>query len=74
MFDTAPIYDDLTSCTSSSYTPSNKTEVSRTGENRGKTCRVCKKIDLFFFFFFFSGAGWSYIQTELSVASLKPRD
>ena len=32
----------FTSCRSS-YTPWYKTEISSTGENRGKTCRVCKK-------------------------------
>ena len=30
-------------CTMSSYTPWYKTEISRTGENRGKSCWVCKK-------------------------------
>ena len=41
MFGSAPIYDVLTSCTRSSYTPWYKTEISRTGENRGKPCLVC---------------------------------
>ena len=31
-------------CTRSSYTPSCKTETSRTGENCRKPCRVCKKM------------------------------
>ena len=33
----------LTSCTRSSYTPSYKTEISITGENCGKPCRLYKK-------------------------------
>ena len=44
MFGSAPIYDLLTSCRRSSYTPLYKTEISRTGKNRGNPCRVCKKI------------------------------
>ena len=35
--------DVLTSCKRSSYTPSYETEISRTGENQGKPCLVCKK-------------------------------
>ena len=31
-------------CTRSSYSPWYKTEISRTGESRGKPCRVCKNI------------------------------
>ena len=42
MFGSAPLYDVLTSCTRSSYTPWYKTEMSRTDKNRGKPCRVCK--------------------------------
>ena len=72
MFGSAPIYDILTSCTRSSYSPSCKTEIFRTGENRGKSCRVCKKttffrvmdipysfliaLSFFSFFFFFAFA------------------
>ena len=33
-----------TSCTRSSYTSSYKKELSRTGENRGKPCKVCKEM------------------------------
>ena len=36
-----------TSCTRSSYTPSCKTEISRTSENHGKSFRVCKNIRIF---------------------------
>ena len=39
-------YDVLTSCMRSSYTPWYKTEISRTGENHGKPCRVCKNKSL----------------------------
>ena len=42
MFGSAPIYNILKSCMRSSYTPWYKTEISRTGENRGKPCQVCK--------------------------------
>ena len=38
------IYDVLTSCMRSSYTPWYKTEISRTGKNCGKPCQVCKKL------------------------------
>ena len=34
---------ELTSCMKSSYISSYKAEISRTGENRRKPCRVCKK-------------------------------
>ena len=44
MFGSTPIYDILTSCMRSSYTPSCKTEISRMGENRSKPCLVCKNI------------------------------
>ena len=44
MFSSVPIYDVLTACTKSSYMPSCKTEISRTGGNRGKPFRVCKKM------------------------------
>ena len=39
MVRSAPIYDVLTSCTRSSYTPWYKTDISRTGEDRRKPCR-----------------------------------
>ena len=37
----APIYDHLTSCTRSSYTPWYKTEISSQGDSCGKPCRSC---------------------------------
>ena len=43
MCGSAPVYDILTSCTRSSYIPWYKMEITRTGENRGKPCRVARK-------------------------------
>ena len=42
LFGSAPFYVILTSCMRSFYTPSCKTEISRTDENGGKPRRVCK--------------------------------
>ena len=42
MFGSAPIYDVLPSSTRSSYTSTCKTEIFRTGEHRGKPCRICE--------------------------------
>ena len=44
MFGSAPIYDVLTSCMRSSYIHLCKTEISRTGENCRKPCRVYARI------------------------------
>ena len=61
MFCSAPIYDDLTSCMRSSYTPGrDKTEISSRGENRCKPCRVCKKNVSFVFSKAFSFLNGNY--------------
>ena len=59
MFGSVSICDVLTSCTRSFYSPWYKTEISRTDENRGKPCRVCKNL------FIFTAAGANCLLVSL---------